>query len=151
MKQKRVKIGIPIGGSWPADVLIENCLYAESMGVDCIWTTNRSAPADREPLVTLTVLAQHLKKARIGAWSIDPYLYHPLSVCRAIAQIDEMAPGRVLLGWTPGTWMILGSLGFPESIRPLGRMREAVEFSKLCLSGNVPPGAVDDVIVRSEP
>jgi alkanesulfonate monooxygenase SsuD/methylene tetrahydromethanopterin reductase-like flavin-dependent oxidoreductase (luciferase family) len=148
MRKKHVKIGIPMGGSWPMDVLVDNCRYAESMGVDCFWTTNRAAPADREPLVTLAVLAQSLKKARVGAWSIDPYLYHPLTVSRAIAQIDEMAPGRVLLGWTPGTWMILGSLGFPESIRPLGVMREAVEFSKLCLRGGVPEGAVEDKIVR---
>jgi len=151
MKDKRMKIGIPIGGSWPADVVIKNVRYAEKMGVDCIWTTNRAAPIDRDPLITLAILAQNLEHATIGAWSIDPFLYHPVSVCKAIAQIDEMAPGRVMLGWTPGSWMILGSFGFPQAIRPLRIMREAVELSKLCLSGHVPEGAVEDKIVRLNP
>src|SRR5262245_29296870 len=120
---KKVKIGIPIGGSWPADVLLENVRFAESMGVDCIWTTNRAAPIDRDPLTTLALMAQCLERATIGAWSIDPFLYHPVSVCRAIAQIDEIAPGRVRLGWTPGSWPIMSFFGFTQSIRPLRIMR----------------------------
>ena len=146
-----MKIGFPLGGTMHPDNLIRLARFAESLGVDYLSTNNRLAPFDRDTFVRLTLLATNTERPTIGAWSVNPFLHHPVTVGRAMATIDELAPGRVYLGWVAGSPAGLGSVGFgAEAHRPLKRMREAVELSKLILSGNIPEELAGGQEVRQD-
>lgn len=90
---------------------------AEQLGFDSIWVTDRAAipagapsvhhrfgPAFFDPYVTLSYVAAKTERLRLGATVFVLPFHHPLFTARAIASLDQLSGGRVIVGAGAG-WM----------------------------------------------
>jgi 5,10-methylenetetrahydromethanopterin reductase len=111
---------------------VELVLKAERLGFDYAWIPDQTFY--RDPYVILTALALSTERIRLGLGVTNPYTRHPAMAGRAIASIDECAPGRVSLGVGAGNVReLLAPLGI-DFDRPAARCREMVELVQRALA-----------------
>lgn len=95
---------------------------AESLGVPAVWHTS----AVGDPLVLYAAAASRTPRIELGTAVVPLFPRHPILLAQQALQLDELAPGRLLLGVGPShrpqteDWH-----GIPYS-RPLGHLREVV-------------------------
>lgn len=65
----------------------------------------------REPWVTLGALASATRQIEVGTWVTNPVTRHPVVTASAAATLDDLAPGRVVLGIGTGDSGVYGLAG----------------------------------------
>jgi coenzyme F420-dependent glucose-6-phosphate dehydrogenase len=118
--------------------LLDFSVHAEACGFDSIvvsdhfqpWRhTNGHAPFS---FAWLGALAERTNRAQVGTSVVTPtFRYHPAIVAQALATLDQLAPGRLLLG--VGTGESLNEIpvldiAWPPFKERFGRLREAIEL-----------------------
>jgi len=112
--------------------VIEAARRAETSGYDSVWVGDSLLARPRgEPLTLLAAVAGATKRVAIGTAVLLPLLRHPVSMAHAVATLDRLSEGRVILGIgpgaeLPGTHAELKALGV-RSDRRVGDMLTAVE------------------------
>jgi len=120
-----VKFGIEFV---PMDLYWRTTFYtiqAEKAGFDYVWITDHFN--NRNVYVTLTCIALHTNKIKMGPGVTNPYLVNPVMTAQSVASISEIAPNRVTLGIGAGDKTTLSLLGV-EIKSPLTAIRESVEI-----------------------
>jgi 5,10-methylenetetrahydromethanopterin reductase len=113
---------------------IELVLEGERVGFDYAWIPDQTF--FRDPYVILTTLALATDRIKLGLGVTNPFTRHPAMAGRAIATVEECAPGRVLFGVGAGNVReLLDPLGL-EFDSPAARCREMVELVQRELSGS---------------
>jgi 5,10-methylenetetrahydromethanopterin reductase len=92
-----VKFDIGILGTQPVPTIVRQAQLAESLGYDTVWITD-SHLVCRELWVTLAACALATKTIKLGPGVTVPHTRHWSVAASAIATLEEMAPGRVVLG-----------------------------------------------------
>lgn len=105
---------------------------AEALGVETVWMPE--APVYREAIVPLSAMAGATRTIRLGTGILPIGYRSPLTVARTIAQLDELAEGRCLLGLGIGMRQILEQQGIATNM-PVQRLREYVTVIKRFLAG----------------
>ena len=98
----RVTFGI---GVEPTDSLqrtIETAKLVETLGYGFLGVCDERLGAQRDAYVTLAACALNTKRIVIGPHISDPYSRHPVMLAQAIASLDELAPGRIILSLGAG-------------------------------------------------
>ena len=115
---------------------------AETLGFDRLWHSNEKF--GRDMVANMTLSATHTETIGIGAAVTDPYSVHPALTAAAMATVDEISSGRVLVG------LGAGGSGFPamgiRRERPVAAMRDAVNIMRGMWSGK--PATVEGSVVR---
>ncbi len=111
--------------------LPERACLAEDVGFDYLGVAESQSLA-RELYVSLSVVAQATKKARIGPTVTNPLTRHPAVTASAIASINDLSGGRAFLGIGTGDSAVL-NLG----LRParLAQLKEYMDAVRVVLSG----------------
>lgn len=105
----------------------------EDLGYDCLWLPDQTF--HRDPFVALAAIAQATKIIHLGLGVTTPYARHPAQIARAIATVDELAPGRAILGLGAGNKkMFLDKIGIPQK-RAAARIRETAIVVRKLLAG----------------
>jgi alkanesulfonate monooxygenase SsuD/methylene tetrahydromethanopterin reductase-like flavin-dependent oxidoreductase (luciferase family) len=113
-------------------LVIEVAREAERSGYDSVWVGDSLLARPRgEPLVLLAAVAGATTRVRLGTAVLLPLLRHSLSLAHALATLDRVAEGRLLVGVgpganLPGTHAELAALGIPSD-RRIGDMLSAIE------------------------
>ena len=93
---------------------VELVQLAEELGFDCAWIPDQTFY--RDPYVVLAALARATSTIALGVGVTNPFTRHPAMTARAIASVEELAPGRVALGVGAGNVReLLAPLGLPSS------------------------------------
>lgn len=108
---------------------------AEDLGFDFAWVPDQTFY--RDPYLMLAASTNSTEKIRLGIGVTNPNTRHPAMAARAIATLDEMAPGRIILG--------IGAGNNKELLKPLGldnahagaKCREMAVIVRGLLSGEV--------------
>jgi 5,10-methylenetetrahydromethanopterin reductase len=108
---------------------------AEALGYDFAWIPDQTF--FRDPYVLMAAAALNTERIHIGVGVTNPYTRHPAMTARAIATLDELAPGRIHLG--------IGAGNHKELLHPLGidgahagpKCREMALLVRELLSGEV--------------
>jgi 5,10-methylenetetrahydromethanopterin reductase len=74
---------------------------AETLGWDAAWIPD-SQLRRRDTYVMLAAAAQATERITLGTLLANPVNRHPTVTASSIATIDELAPGRIVLGWGVG-------------------------------------------------
>ncbi|MGH3703832.1 MAG: LLM class flavin-dependent oxidoreductase [Agromyces sp.] len=106
---------------------------AEQAGYDRVGVWDSPA-LFHDPWVTLASLAEHTRRIRLGTWVTNPLTRHPVVTASAAASLDELAPGRVVLGIGTGD---SGVYNLARSAAPLEALREYVEAVRGLLTEGV--------------
>ena len=83
------------------DAFAADVKRAETLGWDCAWLPD-SQLRRRDTYVQLAAAARITERITLGPLLANPVNRHPSVTASSIATIDELAPGRVILGWGVG-------------------------------------------------
>ena len=112
--------------------VIEAARRAEQAGYDSVWAGDSLLARPRgEPLTLLAGVAGATSRVALGTAVLLPLLRHPLSLPHAVATLDRISAGRLIVGVgpgaeLPGTHAELAALGVPSD-RRVSAMLSAVE------------------------
>src|SRR6202011_2995799 len=112
--------------------VVDAARRAEQAGYDSVWVGDSLLARPRgEPLTLLAAVAGATTRVALGTAVLLPLLRHPLSMAHALATLDRVAEGRLIVGIgpgaeLPGTHAELAALGVPSD-RRVGAMLSAVE------------------------
>lgn len=96
---------------------------AEASGYDRVGVWDSPA-FHREAWVTLASLTATVPRLRIGPWVTNPLTRHPVVTASAAATLDQLAPGRVVLGIGTGD---SGVYNLAQTASPLAYLERYVE------------------------
>jgi 5,10-methylenetetrahydromethanopterin reductase len=88
---------VGILGSQPIPTIVEQVRLAESLGYDTAWITDTHLLC-RELWVTLAACALATSRIRLGPGITVPHTRHISVTASAAASLEELAPGRVVVG-----------------------------------------------------
>src|SRR5438270_13488468 len=112
--------------------LIDAARQAEQAGFDSVWVGDSLLARPRgEPLTLLAAIAGATSRVRLGTAVLLPLLRHPVALAHALATLDSVTEGRIIVGIgpgaePPGTHAELAALGVPSD-RRAGALLIAVE------------------------
>jgi 5,10-methylenetetrahydromethanopterin reductase len=114
---------------------VELVRFAERLGFDYAWVPDQTFY--RDPFTLLAALAFSTEEICLGIGVTNPNTRHPAMTARAIATVEEMAPGRVTMG--------IGAGNNKELLNPLGlevlhageKCREMALIVRALLSGEI--------------
>jgi len=127
-----VKFGIEFVPREPYWKIVYYAIQAEKGGFSNLWITDHFN--NRNVYVTLTTAAIYTNKITFGPGVTNPYLVNPIFTAQAIATLNELAPGRVVLGIGAGDKTTLESVGV-EMSKPLTAIQEAIDIFRRIVGG----------------
>jgi 5,10-methylenetetrahydromethanopterin reductase len=92
-----MKFDVGILGTQPVSTIVKQVQLAESLGYDTAWIAD-SHLVCRELWVTLTACALATSRIRLGPGITVPHTRHISVTASAIATLDEVAEGRLVIG-----------------------------------------------------
>jgi alkanesulfonate monooxygenase SsuD/methylene tetrahydromethanopterin reductase-like flavin-dependent oxidoreductase (luciferase family) len=91
----------PDAGARDAESLIAFAQAVEARGFDGAWLSDLPLGPGVDPLLGLALLAGRTVSLRLGA-NIVPLGRNPFLLAKALAQLDRLSAGRLLLSFVPG-------------------------------------------------
>src|ERR1700674_334734 len=117
--------------------VVEAGRRAEQAGYDSVWVGDSLLARPRgEPLTLLGAVAGATSRVTVGTAVLLPLLRHPLALAHALATVDRIAKGRLIVGIgpgaeLPGTHAELAALGVPSDRRVTAMLAGTDRIRKL--------------------
>jgi 5,10-methylenetetrahydromethanopterin reductase len=113
---------------WPYDVALVRAMAeaADTLGYDMVGIADTPGIA-MDPWVTTTILAEHVRRARVAVCVTNLVTRHPAIAAASIASVDLLAPGRAVLGIGVGH---SGTRNLGTASLPAAELGEGVAFIK---------------------
>src|SRR6476659_7205470 len=124
----------------PLDEMLATGQALDRAGFDTIWLAEaypwwrKHQMEARSSTVVSAVMAHATKQLTIGWGIISPFTRHPVQVAMDARVVQELAPGRFILGY--GTSKIFLNNALMQTNKTLGPMRDAVTIVRGVLSGD---------------
>jgi len=110
---------------------MELAKYAESKGFDAVWQAESRLV--REATVPMAAFAAVTERIKVGSGVVDCWSRNPARLAATFSTLDDLAPGRVLLGigawWDP----LARKVGISRA-KPLSAMREIITVVRALLA-----------------
>ncbi len=120
-----------------APSIIRSIRAAEDAGLHGVWMTSGGTAPD--PLTIFAAAAGQTNRIQFGSAIIQTFPRHPLALVQQAIVVDQLAPGRLILGVGPsGPMAIRPTFGIPFE-RPQEHLRDYVTILRSILS----TGSVD--------
>ncbi len=114
---------------------------AEALGFDRLWHSNEKF--GRDMVANMSLSAAHTERIGIGAAVTDPYSVHPALTAAAMATVDDISAGRIIVG------IGAGGSGFPamgiQREHPVAATADAIAIMRGMWAGK--PATVDGKVV----
>ena len=110
---------------------VEYVRYAEDRGFEAVWQAESRLV--REATVPMAAFLAQTTRIKVGAGVVNNWTRNPALLASTFSTLDDLAPGRVILGigawWDP----LAAKVGIERS-RPLRAIRETVEAVRALLA-----------------
>src|SRR5690242_10050743 len=117
----------------PGPRTVEHALLAEQLGYRAIWCPE--VPAFGHDIwITLARIAERTDRLKFGPSVLIPSYRHPMAQASAIATLEQIAPGRLMVGFGTG---FTGRAGMGKKPLSLASMRTHITQVKALLRGDV--------------
>ena len=117
----------------PGPRTVEYALLAEDLGFRAVWCPEIPA-FGHDIWVTLARIAEKTKRIKFGPSVLIPSYRHPMAQASAIATLEQIAPGRLMVGFGTG---FTGRAGMGKKPLSLASMRTHIAQVKALLRGDV--------------
>jgi 1,4-dihydroxy-2-naphthoate octaprenyltransferase len=109
-------------------------------GLDSVWI--HDSYFERDAVTYASAIASRVGGIRVAMGALNPLTRHPVVVAMTVSAIDDMAPGRVILGMGTGLPLRLGQMGIPYTpAAGLEAVSSAIDTMRALWSGErVPAG-----------
>lgn len=116
----------------PVRTLVELARAAEDEGASHVLVADEGT--DRDLHVTMAAILLGTRRVVVASGITNPWSRHPVTTAAAFATLDELAPGRVILGIGTGGSRVFDPLGLEVS-RPYTALVEATGVIDRLLAG----------------
>lgn len=116
----------------PVADLVRLARAAERRGAARVWLADEGT--DRDLVVALTAILLSTDRIVVGSGITNPWSRHPVTTAAAFASLEELRPGRVILGLGVGGGRVLGPLAV-DAPRPYTALRETLSITDRLLAG----------------
>jgi 5,10-methylenetetrahydromethanopterin reductase len=127
----RPELGLLVLPERPVHELVDLACLAENLSYDYIWVADEKFY--RDPMVVLSAMALRTSRVMLGTGVTEPYARHPALIAMALGTLQDLAPGRVVVG------IGAGGPGFPPlgitRRKPATALAEAVAIIRGLLAG----------------
>ena len=110
---------------------MEYATYAEQRGFEAVWQADSRLV--RDAVVPMAAFATCTDTLKIGSGVVDCWTRNPARLASTFSTLDDLAPGRVILG-IGAWWEPLASKVGVQRRRPLKAMRETIEACRALLA-----------------
>jgi 5,10-methylenetetrahydromethanopterin reductase len=117
----------------PGPRTVEYARLAEELGYRAVWCPEIPA-FGHDIWITLARIAQGTSRIKFGPSVLIPSYRHPMAQASAIATVEQIAPGRLMVGLGTG---FTGRAGMGKKALSLASMRTHIEQVKALLRGDV--------------
>lgn len=117
----------------PGPRTVEYAMLAEQLGYRAVWCPEIPA-FGHDIWVTLARIAERTTRLKFGPAVLIPSYRHPMAQASAIATLEQIAPGRLMVGFGTG---FTGRAGMGQKPLRLAEMRRHIEQVKTLLRGDV--------------
>jgi 5,10-methylenetetrahydromethanopterin reductase len=105
---------------------------AEAAGFESAWVAETRLT--RDAITPVAAIAVATERMRVGTGIVNVYTRHPVLLALTFASLDELAPGRIVMGLGAGSPLVLAPQGV-RFTRPLTRLKEYCEVIPRLLAG----------------
>jgi 1,4-dihydroxy-2-naphthoate octaprenyltransferase len=114
---------------------------ARREGLDSVWI--HDSYFERDSVTYASAIASHVPQIRVGMGALNPFTRHPVLLAMTVSAVDEMAPGRVILGLGSALPLRLAQMGIPyDPTTAVDVISGAIDTIRaLCAGRRVPAGA----------
>ncbi len=131
MSDNANRVALYLQDAHPLREAMEYVQYAEQRGFEAVWQAESRLV--REATVPMAAFAAVTERIKVGSGVVASWTRNPALLAATFSTLDDLAPGRVLLGigawWDP----LARKVGI-ERRRPLRQMREVVESVRALLA-----------------
>lgn len=125
------ELGLLLLPERPVAELVRVAQQAEELGYSHLWVADEKFY--RDPWVTLAAAGLGTSRIMLGTGVTEPYARHPALIAMAMATLEELCPGRAIVG------LGAGGPGFPpmgiQRTRPARALPEAISILRGLLRG----------------
>jgi 5,10-methylenetetrahydromethanopterin reductase len=126
------RIGLAFLGSPTVPEMVRLARKAEVAGFESVWVAETRIT--RDAVVPMAAIAGATERIRVGTAIMNVFTRGPVVVAITFVSLDEIAPGRIVMGLGTGSPLILAPQGQPFE-RPLTRLREYCEVLRPLMRG----------------
>src|SRR5207248_3124665 len=131
-------MGIGFAARGKVSDVIDWAERARRAGLDSVWI--HDSYFEREAVTYASAIASQDSDIRVAMGALDPFTRHPVVVAMTVSSVDEMAPGRVILGLGSALPLRLGQMGIPyDPARAVERISETIDVLRALWSGQRVP------------
>jgi len=114
---------------------------ARRAGLDSVWV--HDSYFERDAVTYASAVAAQVPGIRVALGALNPLTRHPVVVAMTVSALDEMAPGRVILGMGTGLPLRLAQMGIPYTPEAgVEAVSRAIDTMRALWSGQRVPAAV---------
>jgi 1,4-dihydroxy-2-naphthoate polyprenyltransferase len=113
---------------------------ARRVGLDSFWV--HDSYFERDAVTYASAVAAQVPGIRVALGALNPLTRHPVVVAMTVSALDEMAPGRVILGMGTGLPLRLAQMGIPYTPEAgVEAVSAAIDTMRALWSGQRVPAA----------
>lgn len=104
-------IGIGMAARGEVDDVVKWSRDAQRRGLDSVWI--HDSYFERDAITYASAIAAQVPDIRVALGALNPLTRHPVVLAMTVSALDEMAPGRIILGMGTGLPLRLAQMGIP--------------------------------------
>jgi 1,4-dihydroxy-2-naphthoate polyprenyltransferase len=134
-------VGLGLAARGSVSDVVEWANRARDRGLDSVWV--HDSYFEREAVTYASALASQVSDIRVAMGAVNPFTRHPVVLAMTVSSLDEMAPGRIILGLGSALPLRLSQMGIPYTPQAgHDRVSEAIDILRTLWRGErVPPGS----------
>jgi 5,10-methylenetetrahydromethanopterin reductase len=118
------RLGLLFTGAPSVPEMVSLAQRAEDTGFESLWIAETRLT--RDAITPAAAIAAATKRVRVGTGMVSVYTRDPVLLAITFLGLNELAPGRVVIGMSTGSPRVLAPQGL-EFKKPLTRLREYCE------------------------
>src|SRR5581483_11327182 len=139
---RRVGLGLAARGS--VSDTVGWVRRARAAGLDSVWF--HDSYFERDAVTYASAVAAQVREVRVGLGALNPFTRHPVLLAMTVSAVDEMAPGRVILGMGTGLPLRLAQMGIPYSPdKGIEEVSKAIDVVRELWAGRRIPSATPNL------
>jgi len=112
--------------------MVRHARRAEEQGFDSVWMAETRMT--RDAIAPVAAMAMATERIKVGTGIVNVYTRGPVVIAVTFVTLEEIAPGRILMGLGTGSPLVLAPQGVAFE-KPLTRLREYVEVVRPLVRG----------------
>jgi 1,4-dihydroxy-2-naphthoate octaprenyltransferase len=134
-------VGLGLAARGPVSDAVEWAGWAGRHGLDSVWI--HDSYFERDAVTYASAIASQIEDIRVAMGALNPFTRHPVLLAMTVSAVDEMAPGRIILGLGSALPLRLAQMGIPyDPSVAAERISRTIDTLRALWRGErIPPGA----------